>query len=417
MASVFKKGGKKNRGGYWYIKWTTHDGKVVRKSSRTTDKAAAERIAAKYETDAALRRTGVVDPGLEQVGEQARRTIGSHLEDFKAKLKSANRDPKHIEQTARQIQAIAEQGGIERACEITADKVVTAIDKLSQKRKGGFGPRTVQAYITAMKAFTTWLADPVHRKIVIDPLSSLAKPDPKKGRRRERRMLLPNEWIRLRQALLDDGVVRREMTAEARLLLYALAIQTGLRSGELRSLTPGRLFLAARPPYVTCKAGATKDAADARQYIHIDLAEDLLRYLKDRSQRTSVFSLPDETAMADLLREDLAAARAAWLKEVEGDAAETKVRTESDFLCEVNHEGERLDFHSLRHTCGAWLAMNGAHPKAIQSIMRHSTITLTMDTYGHLFQGQEAETIAKLPSLLTGRVELHHLRHQTGFLS
>ena len=40
---------------------------------------------------------------------------------------------------------------------------------------------------------------------------------------------------------------------------------------------------------------------------------------------------------------------------------------------------------ALRHTCGAWAALGGAHPKAVQTLMRHSAITLTMDTYGHLF--------------------------------
>ena len=37
---------------------------------------------------------------------------------------------------------------------------------------------------------------------------------------------------------------------------------------------------------------------------------------------------------------------------------------------------------------------------AVQSIMRHSTITLTMDTYGHLFPGHEADAIVKLPAML-----------------
>jgi hypothetical protein len=32
--------------------------------------------------------------------------------------------------------------------------------------------------------------------------------------------------------------------------------------------------------------------------------------------------------------------------------------------------------------------------------MRHSTITLTMDTFGHFFPGQEAETIARLPEMV-----------------
>ena len=77
-------------------------------------------------------------------------------------------------------------------------------------------------------------------------------------------------------------------------------------------------------------------------------------------------------------------------------------RTHCDFLAETNHEGEHLDFHSLRHTCGAWLARSGAHPKEVQAVMRHSSITLTMDTYGHLFPGQEAETVARFPAMLDG---------------
>ena len=39
------------------------------------------------------------------------------------------------------------------------------------------------------------------------------------------------------------------------------------------------------------------------------------------------------------------------------------------------------------------------HPKEIQTVMRHSNITLTMDTYGHLFPGQESETVNKLQSV------------------
>ena len=44
--------------------------------------------------------------------------------------------------------------------------------------------------------------------------------------------------------------------------------------------------------------------------------------------------------------------------------------------------------------------MAGAHPKAVQSVMRHSTIVLTMDTYGHLFPGQDAATVARLPNMM-----------------
>jgi len=109
--------------------------------------------------------------------------------------------------------------------------------------------------------------------------------------------------------------------------------------------------------------------------------------------------MPAEWDQAAMLRADLAAARQEWLKAAKQDPAQYVKREQSDFLVEVNHGGQVLDFHSLRHTCGAWLAMTGAHPKAIQTVMRHSAITLTMDTYGHLCPGQEAATVARLPDM------------------
>lgn len=42
-------------------------------------------------------------------------------------------------------------------------------------------------------------------------------------------------------------------------------------------------------------------------------------------------------------------------------------------------------FHDLRHTAVALAIAEGAHPKAIQSRMGHSSIQVTLDRYGHLF--------------------------------
>jgi integrase len=46
---------------------------------------------------------------------------------------------------------------------------------------------------------------------------------------------------------------------------------------------------------------------------------------------------------------------------------------------------EGLRFHDLRHTCVALLISQGAHPKAVQEHVGHSSITVTYDRYGHLF--------------------------------
>lgn len=51
-------------------------------------------------------------------------------------------------------------------------------------------------------------------------------------------------------------------------------------------------------------------------------------------------------------------------------------------------------FHDLRHTSVALAIAAGAHPKAIQSRMGHSSINVTLDRYGHLFPELD-EAIAK----------------------
>jgi integrase len=43
-----------------------------------------------------------------------------------------------------------------------------------------------------------------------------------------------------------------------------------------------------------------------------------------------------------------------------------------------------LRFHDLRHTAVALAIGQGAHPKAIQGRMGHSSIVTTLDRYGHL---------------------------------
>jgi integrase len=47
--------------------------------------------------------------------------------------------------------------------------------------------------------------------------------------------------------------------------------------------------------------------------------------------------------------------------------------------------GLQCRFHDLRHTSVALAIAEGAHPKAIQARMGHSSINVTLDRYGHLF--------------------------------
>jgi integrase len=53
-------------------------------------------------------------------------------------------------------------------------------------------------------------------------------------------------------------------------------------------------------------------------------------------------------------------------------------------------EKHGLRFHDLRHTRASLLIAAGAHPKLIQARLGHSSITTTLDRYGHLFPSVEA---------------------------
>ena len=44
--------------------------------------------------------------------------------------------------------------------------------------------------------------------------------------------------------------------------------------------------------------------------------------------------------------------------------------------------------------------MAGALPQEVKRLMRHSSIQMTMDTYGHLFPGQDAQTVGRLPDMM-----------------
>ena len=154
MASVFKRGGKGNRHGGYYISYFDHNGKRQTRSAKTTDKATAERIAAKLEADAALRRDGVIDPQLDAICDQAQRTVESHLSDYEAKMRTGNRSEKHITRTLTCIREIAEAAGFLRAADISADAVNRYAGQLKDEC---LSARTVQAYLTAIKGFTKWL--------------------------------------------------------------------------------------------------------------------------------------------------------------------------------------------------------------------------------------------------------------------
>jgi integrase len=59
-----------------------------------------------------------------------------------------------------------------------------------------------------------------------------------------------------------------------------------------------------------------------------------------------------------------------------------------------------LGFHQCRHTYASFMIAAGVNPKALCAYMGHSSITVTLDRYGHLMPGNEREAAELLDAFL-----------------
>ena len=133
------------------------------------------------------------------------------------------------------------------------------------------------------------------------------------------------------------------MIGPDRAMAYRVALSTGFRADELRSLTPESFALDRTPPVVVCAAGYTKNGRKAEQPIPEALANALRPWLATRPDGCPVFALPEKTA--DMLRVDLQAAG---------------IDFETD-------EGV-VDFHALRVAYVSAIVASGALVKTCQTL-------------------------------------------------
>jgi integrase len=59
-----------------------------------------------------------------------------------------------------------------------------------------------------------------------------------------------------------------------------------------------------------------------------------------------------------------------------------------------------LRFHDLRHSAATLLLAQGVHPRAIMELLGHSSIAVTMNTYGHVLPAMMREAADKMDALL-----------------
>ena len=59
-------------------------------------------------------------------------------------------------------------------------------------------------------------------------------------------------------------------------------------------------------------------------------------------------------------------------------------------------------FHDLRHTCATLLLTKGVHPKVVQELLGHSSISITLDTYSHVLPNMQEKAVAAMDAIFEG---------------
>jgi integrase len=189
-------------------------------------------------------------------------------------------------------------------------------------------------------------------------------------------------------------------------VLVRFAAYTGLRAGEIAALRVKRLDLLRGSVRVVESAtevggrlmlGPTKTHADRTVRLPRFLREELAAYLADRPRDPDAFLFT--------------APRGGPLRH-----HNFYQRLFCPALPRAGLPGQ-IRFHDLRHTCAALLIAQGAHPKAIQAHLGHSSIQVTMDRYGHLFPDALEHLADRLDAVRTqARTDPERIKRRDGLM-
>ena len=424
--------------GTYTAKFRDGSGIVRKVSTGCRDESAARSILGKLERRAELVKGEVLSAVEDAVIDHQSTPLANHIAAFidHQKAKGVSR---RLNDTRSQLQRVAADCGFRRLADLDA----TALERwLLEQTAKGMSAGTRNQYRGAWVGFCNWCMKTRPPRLLANPFSKVPKADEKADPRRTRRALTEAELTRLldvarRRPLLDRMTVHRgtrqgevygrlrpevqrrlERLGQERALIYKTLVLTGLRKGELASITVGQVVLDADTPHLVLNAADEKNREGSTIPLRADLADDLRRWLADRAMAlqeaaratpavrfdskhqkrqkrnqsdstrreghfcqalTTLPTLPTDTplftvpaGLVRILDRDLVAAGIA--RRVKG--ADGKVR-----INKRDERGRTVDVHALRHTFGTLLSKGGVSPRTAQAAMRHSSIDLTMNVY------------------------------------
>lgn len=354
---------RKTASGKWEARWRTPDGNMRGKAF--TQKKMAERFLRDLEVS--KDRGTYVEPSLGRV------TLSEwwgRYQETATNLRASTRSTYTTMMTRHVLPTL----GNKRIAAITRMDVEAWVGKLAQE---GVGAPTIRAaHITLRRVLETGVTAGV---IGVNHAKGVQTP---KGQSSEMRFLSPQEIDRLantvpsryRALVLFLAYTGLRIGEAAALRLDSLNLLKGtVRVVEAYSVVNGNMILG------ECKTKGSKRAVSIPRFV----CEELARHLEQFPPGPNGLVFAGEQGAA-LNRNNFRGR--VWLKACE----------------EAGLVKPWPRVHDLRHTSVALAILAGAHPKQIQARAGHSSIVMTMDTYGHLFPGEDQDLADRLDAIGRG---------------
>jgi len=386
--TLFKRGGR----GPWIACWYDHDGARKERSTRTTDRAAAERILGKHVADAALRRDGVIDANDDHFAREGRRPIVEHIHEYLASCERVGQAAKAIAEKRRHLGRLVAETNVKTLADLTplvlernmADMKATARNGTDDDGNAKWKEVEPSARLRnfrrqAAVALMSWCQK--QGRVRSNPLKTVPTLDERNDRRRVRRALDDNELARLiavareRDAALNaDADFVERYGQSRRTAWYLAAALAGLRRGDLVRL----------------------------RWSSVDLANGTITITDGKARRTDVLPIHPQLAEAlDEIRPRRMTPQALAQAKVFPHAVTSRT-VAADFEragIAPDAEGRIADLHALRTTLGTNLARRGVTPQVAQKIMRHADYRTTLACYTVLGLADTAAAVAQLPGV------------------
>jgi integrase len=227
-------------------------------------------------------------------------------------------------------------------------------------------------YAESLLAFCKWCVQ--RRYLAENPLHGMAAFD-----------TIPKSW---RRAMTLDEVRRLLAVApEHRALLYEVAIASGLRAGELRSLSLRHLDVDGGG--LRLDASWTKNRRNGFQYLPRALIQRLKTFAEsDEPPRLYERHYGRTDCKLALPEKPLLFVPTQCAREMEKDLKSANIP-------KWTPEG-KLDFHACRVAYVTFIFEAGASAKEAQTMARHSTPNLTFNVYARARESRQAELAEKV---------------------